>query len=244
MIRKLIIINVFFMAMAFVSPGAAQTPVKSETPSATISQSAGEDADIKMLSSILELKKNLNSRIIEKKNLLAKSDSETEKTSLLAELKKLDKSLAGANVDFERIATGVEIGLFAEKKTEHFDWQRELLSLAEPGIMELKRLTVEARHKTKLKDELSFYQALVPVAREANEHLPALLSKTDDRQLKADIENLMPEWKSVENQIQNKLDLVEMQLAEIEREESSLLESSKKSIKNFFRTRGLFLFIA
>ncbi|MCP4720024.1 MAG: hypothetical protein GY860_11255, partial [Desulfobacteraceae bacterium] len=47
-----------------------------------------------------------------------------------------------------------------------------------------------------------------------------------------------------ENQIQNKLDLVEMQLAEIEREESSLLESSKKSIKNFFRTRGLFLFIA
>ena len=57
--------------------------------------------------------------------------------------------MAGANVDFEQIATGVEIGLFAQKKPEYFDWKRELLSLAEPGIMELKRLTVEARHKTK-----------------------------------------------------------------------------------------------
>jgi hypothetical protein len=48
----------------------------------------------------------------------------------------------------------------------------------------------------------------------------------------------------VENQIQNKLDLVEMQLAEIDRQESSLLESSRASVKKFFRTRGLFIFIA
>ena len=110
--------------------------------------------------------------------------------------------------------------------------------------MELKRLTVDARHKTKLKDEFSFYQGLVPVAQKANAHLVALASKTDGPGLKADIERLMPEWTSVENQIKNKLDLVEMQLAEIERQESSLLESSQVSVKKFFRTRGLFIFIA
>ena len=159
-------------------------------------------------------------------------------------MKKLDESMASANVDFEQIATGVEIGLFAEKKSEQFDWKSELLSLAKPGIMELKRMTVSARYKTKLKDELSFYQGLVPVAEKANAHLVALASKTDDPGLKEDIEQLMPEWSSVENQIQNKLDLVEMQLAEIERQESSLLESSQASVKNFFRTRGLFLFTA
>jgi hypothetical protein len=239
----IIVLSILFIFGASGVPGAQEKPASLET-SAIIDESAGQDAAIKMLSSILELKKNLNSRITEKKELLEKSSSETQKTYLLAELKKLDKAMASANVDFEQIATGVEIRLFAEKKSEHFDWKRELLSLAEPGIMELKRLTVDARHKTKLKDEFSFYQGLVPVAQKANEHLVSLASKTDDPGLKTDIEGLMPEWNSVENQIKNKLDLVEMQLAEIERQESSLLESSQASVKNFFRTRGLFLFIA
>lgn len=240
----MIVLSILFMVGGFGVTGAAEIPAKLETSSAITGEPAGEDAAIKMLRSILELKKNLNSRILEKKGLVAKSDSETQKTYLLAELKKLDKAMAGADVDFEQIATGVEIGLFAEKKSEHFDWKRELLSLAEPGIMELKRLTVDARHKTKLKDEFSFYQGLVPVAQKANAHLAVLASKTDDPGLKGDIESLMPEWNSLENQIQNKLDLVEMQLAEIERQESSLLESSQASVKNFFRTRGLFIFIA
>jgi len=245
MVRKLVIlISLLFVIGEFVNPVVAKTPTKEEIAPGITDEFVGEDSAIKMLRSILELKKNLNSRVAEKRKLLEKNKSETEKKYLLAELKKLDKSLAGANVDFERIATGVEIGLFVEKKAEHFDWQNELLSLAEPGIMELKRLTVEARHKTKLRDEFIFYQGLAPVAQKANEHLLALGSRIDDPELKADIENLMPEWKSVENQIKNKLDLVEMQLAEIERNESSLLEGSRKSVKNFFRTRGLFIFIA
>ncbi len=240
----MIVLSILFIFGAFGVPGAQEKAANLETSSVMVGEPAGQDAAIKMLRSIIELKKSLNSRIVEKKALLAKSNSETQKTYLLAELKKLDKAMASANIDFEQIATGVEIGLFAEKKSEHFDWKRELLSLAEPGIMELKRLTVDARHKTKLKDEFSFYQGLVPVAQKANAHLVALASKTDGPGLKADIERLMPEWTSVENQIKNKLDLVEMQLAEIERQESSLLESSQVSVKKFFRTRGLFIFIA
>lgn len=240
----MIVLSILFIFGAFGVPGAQEKPANQETSSVMVGEPAGQDAAIRMLRSILGLKKNLNSRIVEKKEVLGKSNSETQKTYLLAELKKLDKAMASANVDFEQIATGVEIGLFAEKKSEQFDWKRELLSLAEPGIMEIKRLTVGARYKTKLKDEFSFYQGLVPVAQKANEHLAALASKTDDPGLKADIERLMPEWNSVESQIKNKLDLVEMQLAEIERQESSLLETSQASVKNFFRTRGLFLFVA
>jgi hypothetical protein len=228
----------------FGNPGIAETSAGTEEGQAITVETDEEKNAIKMLHSVLELKKNLNSRIAEKKILLEKSDSETEKTYLSAELKELDKAVAGTIIDFEQIATGVEIGLFAEKKPEYFDWKRELLSLAEPGIMELKRLTVEARYKTKLKDEFGFYKRLIPVAKDANDHLIALHSKTDDPVLKADIESLMPEWESVENQIQNKLDLVEMQLDEIKRNETSLLESSQTSVKKFFKTRGLFLFIA
>lgn len=220
-------------------------PAQGEAVSETVDAVPDRNgASIKMLQSIIELKKNLNERITEKKSQLKKSTSETEKFNLTAELTKLDKMLASANVDFERIATGVDVGLFAEKKAEQFNWKNELISLVEPGIKELKRMTVRARQKTKLKDELFFYEKRVPVAREANEHIRELISKTDDKNLKKNIKKLLPEWKSLESQIRNKLEIAEMQLAEMEADELSLIDSTQDSIKNFFRTRGFFLFIA
>ncbi len=203
-----------------------------------------EETTLKMLHSIVRLKKSLKSRIVEKKQVMDQADSETEKTYLSGELKKLDKKLAGAAVDFERIATGVDVGLFAEKKAEHFNWQDELVSLVEPGILELKRFTVKARYRTKLKDELSAYENLVPIAQKARLQIEALMTRAQDPVLKESLKKLLPEYRGVESQLMNKLDLVRLQLGEIQREEISLLESTETSVKNFFKTRGLFLFIA
>ncbi len=215
-----------------------------DEPKATNVQEAPEDASIKMLDSMLELKKNLNQRIEERKATIEKSSSEAEKENLKEELSKLDKQLNSAKTDFERIATGIDVGLFAEKKETVFNWQKELVSLLEPGIKEIKRLTVKARYKTKLKDELTYYQNLLPIAHSAVQNIENLVPKTSNKELKKNLENLLPEWKSIEKQIQNKLEITSMQLAEIENEKKSLIETSKVSIKNFFRTRGLFLFIA
>ena len=202
------------------------------------------DASLKMLQSIIGLKKNLNQRITEKNQLLKKSSSDAEKELLNSELSKLDKQLNDSAVDFERIATGIDMGLFDEKKAEAFDWKDELLGLIKPGIKEIKRLTVRARYKTKLKDELSYYQDLLPVANQASQNIVQLISQTKNKDLKKDLKKILPEWKSVEKQILNKVEIAGMRLAEIEGEEKSIIETSQISIKNFFRTRGLFLFIA
>ena len=202
------------------------------------------DASLKMLSSIIELKKNLNLRIKERKQTLKKSSSDTQKKSLNAELAKLDKQFNASVNDFERVATGIDIGLFVEKKSEAFDWQDELVGLIKPGIREIKRLTIKARYKAKLKDELTHYQSLLPVARDAAQHISQLISQTKDPELKKNLEPLLPEWKSIEKQILNKVEVVGMDLAEIENDEESIIETSQVSIKNFFRTRGLYLFIA
>jgi len=202
------------------------------------------EASLKMLNSIIELKKNLNQMIKEKNQILKKSSSDTEKKILKSELAKLDKQINASAMDFERIATGIDIGLFAEKKTEVFDWQDELIGLIKPGIREIKRLTVKARYKAKLKDEFSYYQGLLPVARQANQNIAQLISQTKDLELKKNLKKLSPEWESVEKHILNKVEIVGMSLAEIENEEESIIETSQVSIKNFFRTRGLFLFIA
>ncbi len=239
------------LVLTFTAPGFGGQQVEGDTPSQPVAKSLSfgveaekEKATLEMLQSIVRLKNNLKQRMTEKKQLIGQADSETEKNYLAAELKEMDEQLAGAVVDFERIATGVDVGLFAAKKAEHFNWQNEVVSLIEPGIMELKRLTVKARHKTKLKDELSAYQSLVPVALKARTRIEILISRAKDPDLKKSLEGLLPEYRGVESQIKNKLDLVRLQLEEIQREETSIIDSSSKSVKNFFRTRGLFLFIA
>lgn len=203
-----------------------------------------DEAAVNMLVSISELKKNLDQRIREKKTLLEKSTSETERISLQTEITNLDEQLNDIQADFERIATGVDIGMFLGKKEESFDWKEEVMALVEPGIKEIKRMTVNARNKTRLKDELAYYENLVSVSRDAVKNIGELISRVEDRDVKRNLEALLPEWKGIERQIQNKLQIANMQLREMSSEEKSLIESSGISIKKFFRTRGLYLMIA
>ncbi len=239
-------IVLLFLVIFCVGPSCLFADEKSTLVDALEPKAASEreDASIKMLFSISELKRSLNQRINEKKARLEKSTSQNEKTSLESEIAKLDEQHNDARADFERIATGVDIGLFLGKKDETFDWKEELVSLVEPGIKEIKRMTVNARNKTKLKDEVAYYENLVFVSHTATQNIAELVSKTEDREVKKNLEALLPEWKSIEKQITNKLHIANMQLSEMNSEERSLIESSSISIKKFFRTRGLFLVIA
>ncbi len=203
-----------------------------------------QETALEMLQSIVRMKSDLVGRMEEMKQQIKGADSETHKELLKAELDELDKQLAGANADFERIATGVDSGVFSEKKEKKFDWKGELVSLVEPGIKELKQLTSKARRKTELRDQLTTYEELQPEAVQARVQVEELLAEVQDPTLKKELKKLLPEYKGLESQINNKLDLIRLQLDEIEQEETSLLESSGDSLKNFFRTRGLYVVIA
>jgi hypothetical protein len=205
---------------------------------------AVDSGTLTMLNSILEHNRHLEERILEKQQAMAESTSETEKNNLAAELERLDKMLSSSRQDFERIATGVDVDLFAAKEDPPFNWKDELVSLIKPGIMELKQITQKTRQKADLKEALSRYQALEPIARQANDNLMALISRTKDPRLKQRLEKLVPEWKGQERQLLSRLEITQMQLAELESEEQSILESSQTSIKQFFKTRGLFLVVA
>ena len=225
------------------APGvAAQT--QGETDDKSASEAEAQQNTLEILKSIVKSRTTLKQRMDEKKKAMDKASSETEKQYLSEELAELDKQMASAVTDFEMTATGVEIGLFVAKKKERFDWKNELLSLAEPGIMELKRLTVKARHKSKLNDELTNYQELLPVAIKARTRIESLISQTKDPALAAALEDILPEYKGLESQVKNKVDLVQLKLDEIERQEESVIDSTQDSVKRFFKTRGLYLFLA
>ncbi len=226
--------------------GFCAKPMQAGT-SSSVDQSTARDHDktsIDMLLSISALEKTLIRRIAEKKRLVLKTGSETQKKELIMELKQLDEQLNGARSDFERIATGIDTSLFFGKKDDKFDWKKEALSLLEPGIREIKRMTVNARKKTKLRDDLEYYENLSAISHNATRNITSLITKTSNPELKRDLKALIPEWKSIEDQIHSKLQITRMQLEAMKNKEKSLIESSRISIKKFFRTRGLYLFIA
>ncbi|MCF6248471.1 MAG: hypothetical protein L3J69_14085 [Desulfobacula sp.] len=235
----IMIVFLFFCSTQTVLAKEDQTDVLQ-----SVQETDRAETSMKMLHSIIKLKKVLSQRIQEKNAVLEKSSSSTQKDLLKFELEKLDQQVNEYSMDFERIATGIDTGLFAEKKAEAFDWKNEIMGLVEPGIKEIKRVTVRVRYKTKLKDERSHYQELAPVAGQAVQNIIRLISQADDLELKKTLQQFLPEWQGLHKQVLNKLEIVNMRLAEMAGEEKSIIETSRASIKNFFRTRGLFLIIA
>lgn len=105
-----------FLLSAY-SPAAGPVALKSVTAEQTLDQQ--ENDTVTMLASLLELQKNLREQIDLTKNKLMTSTSEAEKETLQSEITQLDKQLSETINDFERIATGVEPALFAEKSLKH-----------------------------------------------------------------------------------------------------------------------------
>jgi len=230
-----------FLLSAY-SPAAAPVAVQSAAAEQTLDQ---QDNDtVTMLASLLELQKNLREQIDLTKNKLMTSTSEAEKETLQSEITQLDKQLSETINDFERIATGVEPALFAEKKPETFSWKDEVSSLLEPAIKELKRFTIRARSKSNLKEKIIELKLLTSTANEAVVHLQNVIEETPDDLVQEEVTALLPEWQNVEERLRNKLELAERELANLEAQDVSLVETSSRSIREFFRNRGLYLILA
>ncbi len=239
-----VVFTVLMLCCYLISPVfGADDPVNQEATAVLAGEKRAERSK-EMLASIIELEKTLAGRIKDKNRQLTASSSDMEKENLKQELATLDRQLDDAKADFERIATGIDIGLFAEKKEAPFNWQDELVSLVEPGIKELKSFTLKARQKAQLKEDVQYYEKLLPVADDALKNVAAQITETTDKELKKQLKALQPEWQGIREQLDNRLKVARLQLDTMEREEQSLMELSRTSVRDFFRTRGLYLAVA
>ncbi|PIE58645.1 MAG: hypothetical protein CSA33_01715 [Desulfobulbus propionicus] len=197
-----------------------------------------------MLQSLLELKKSLHEEMKQSQNKLKNSKSETEKSELEKEIAQLDKQLSESTNDFERMATGIEPGLFKEKVPVAFSWKDELASLLEPAIKELKHVTVKVRKKTELKDKIAELEKLQKTAQKALINLNAVLETSSSSQVKKEIQALLPQWENANKRIANKLDLNKRELYQLQKQEVSFVETSGQSLRTFFKNRGLYLVLS
>ncbi len=239
-----------FLLLAFAPCAAAEklasTPLQSiETiEEKTDSQKLARNKEEEMLLSVHQLRQMIEKQIASKIREVERAKSADTKAALEQELVELQKSLQEADSDFEKMATGVDTAIFKAPKEGTFNWKQELFDLIKPGIMELKELTVDARRKATLLDKQSRYEELLPVAKEANANLKLLFESTEEEVLKEQIRALQPEWESLERQLTSGLDITNIELTKMSNNQLSLWESSKASLLNFLRTRGLYLTIS
>ncbi len=208
------------------------------------SEAAMEDNTLATLKSILELRTHLNKRLNEKKKQMKRASSKSEKEDLQHDIDKLNEQLTKSREDFDRIAAGVDVSMFQDKKEQKFDWKEEITSLVRPALDEMKRMTAKVRQKSQLNMELEHATKLLPEAKDAVKNLKVLIAETEDRTIKKELKKELAEWENRVQQLDNERSIAQMQLEQLEREEESMVEASQKSIKHFFKTRGLYIFLA
>jgi len=259
--RGFLFASVFLLAFPLAAAGATNAPEQTAPPpekpaprnviESTLTKKLIQQEEeqrssdtLEMLASLIELKKNTRQQMAAIAQKQKASASGSEKQLLQEEVNKLDKQLADIAADFERIATGVTPQVFDDKEKVSFNWQNELTVLLEPSIKELKQLTARARQKSALKDTINNYNQQLATTHGAVTHLNKLISESEDAGIRNHLGELLPAWQNVEKRLDSKLDLAKRELAKLEDNDVSLLQSSSDSMREFFRDRGWYLLIS
>lgn len=154
-----------------------------------------------------------------------------------AKLKSLER-------DFKRIASGLDATHFEEDGNKPLQWEKEVLDLVSPLINELKSMTAKPRKIEKLRIQIAHAEEILPEIKEALRNLKRLATRSKNAALKEELGELAKEWEDREKTAKSQLTVARLQLAELTKEDKTLVESSSDIVKVFFKSRGKNLLLA
>lgn len=190
------------------------------------------------LLNFVELQDQLKSEIKGINKALKKAVSETEKNDLKAQLSTAEEKLSNTSQNLENIAANTDLSLLRVNKEEPFDLQKELFSLLEPALKEMKHATNDVRVKAELREKIDYFKLREPVAREALRNIAILNKANKNKKVKQALIKMNKDWSKQLVFIQSELEAKELQLNKILSQEDSLSEKSESFFKNFFQRRG------
>ncbi len=230
----------FFLACVFLSPlfqAIADEPdVSPITTNPTKAQLTTET--LNTLLTFVELQDQLKRDIKDQRRELKRATSETEKISLKEQLTKSEEKLSGTVTNLENIAADTDLSLLRIDKLEPFNLQKELFSLLEPALKEMKHATSDVRTKANLREKISYFEQREPIAREALKNIAALNRENKNKKIKKALIKMNKNWSKQLVFIQSELQAKKLQLNKIESQEQSLSNKSEIYFKDFFQRRG------
>lgn len=226
------------------SPDAADAinaAIASDLPPATTAAPSEMETTLSTLRSLVSLQAELRTDIDKLSKEVALSSSALDKKNLMTQIEKRTEDLNATNQSLQDIAAGADIAALRQTEAPAFDFQRELFSLLEPAIKELKDLTSHVRDKAEQKDKISYYTNRLPSTEQAVSKLQKLLAEATDPALRSVLEELLNNWVKQQTFLQSELQSARLQLSNLEAQEVSLSEASQSYLKTFFQRRGLYL---
>ena len=203
-----------------IEPNRAHEPTTLETLSSLLSQKAVIDADITTLS-------------IELRN--AESDSEKEQIKIKRDSKGTE--LQKVNRSIENLAASTDLTSLRAVKEEEFNLEKEIFSLIEPTLKEMRHLTNDVRLKADLRDRIEFVNKRIPVVKTALKNIGQLASPKD-KKLALHIDKLKNRWTQQLRGYETELNSATLQLEKFEEDERIREENEPSIFKTFFEQRG------
>jgi len=169
---------------------------------------------------------------------LKTSQSETEKNDLKVQLQKTEEKLKNTTLNLENIAADTDLKLLRINKEEPFDLQKELFSLLEPALKEMKHATSDVRLKSDLREKIAYFEQREPIAKEALKNIASLNRANKNKKIKQALIKMNKNWSKQLVFIQSELQAKELQLTKLESQEVSFKDQSESFFRDFFQRRG------
>ena len=230
-ISKLVLLFVLFLLCIFPNISSAKNHViesKSKLTSETLST----------LLSFVELQDQLKRDLMALRKDLRKAVSDTEKADIKKQQKKVEDKLKGTTKNIENIAANTDLSVLRASQPEPFNLKKEIFSLLEPALKEMKHATSDVRQKSELREQIAYYEQREPVAKEALENIALLNRANKNPKIRKVLIKMNKNWGKQLVFIQSELQAKRLQLAKIEEQRISFTEQSESYFRDFFQRRG------
>ena len=193
---------------------------------------------ISALKGIIQVIEELREQIKSEKNKLKEAKTQEERLEITKEINKLKERLESLNVNFEEIATGLDLETFTARPKKRFDWKEEIESLVGPIINEVKGITARPRLIDNLRTQVTYYEKQISLVKNAIGNTHKLIARVKDENLKNQLIDLENNWNNKGKQISSQLTVAKYQLADKLSERKSFFVSGQNIVRVFFKSRG------
>ena len=200
-----------------------------------------KDKHTAKLLNLKKLIKNLRAKDAEIKQLSKeldklKGEQAKEKSKEISELQGERKEL---KLKMESLATGSDIEEYRNKVPAKFNFAEEIQKLLQPMVHSLNSVTQDSREIEELKQEIEKAEQRQKIAITATNNLNNLLSRAEEKSVKASLEIMLRDWKEELENINNDEEILSRQLEGKIQSKESTLSSVGEVFADFFKNRGI-----